>query len=353
MERAPCDECERNFEIGHAYCMNCGRPLGTAVNENGSAGSYAYSGGGTVPKKDDPITAVAKNVGFILVAACGAMLFFEVFALFWTAGGIWTGMENYRLGIFILLPSPVVLFYVSGVVAKFYFLFIVAAVIVSFVLLIYNSRDGLKELFNAKSDKLDRTPIYAVITLFAMYFSLNFILVILVTGLGHPPSVPDDPEEEWMLWYSLLNASVWEEVICRVLLIGVPLAAAGIVLKRERPWRQLFGRSEMDEFAVVFIIFSSAVFSYGHLAAWDLFKLIPTFMIGLALGYLFVKYGLYASIMLHFLVNFLMSVVWVFGDAAGEAALSYFLLFIVILGAPFIVLYARRGITYLSGMLRS
>jgi hypothetical protein len=265
--------------------------------------------------------------------------------------GIWTGMEGYRLGILALVPSPVVLFYVGGILARFYFLFIAASVIVSFALLLYNSREGLARAFKGRTDKLSEMPLYGVVTMFAMYISINLILVLIVTSLGHTPATLEDPDEEWMLWYSLLNASVWEEVICRVLMIGFPLMLAGMALNKEGAWKRLFGRAEIDEFAVVFILCSSVVFSYGHLAGWDLFKLIPTFICGLALGYLFVRFGLYAAIMLHFLIDYSSSFVWVFGGQTAEVMVGLFILSVVVLGIPFIALYAKRGIGYIRKVL--
>ncbi|MCL2143683.1 MAG: CPBP family glutamic-type intramembrane protease, partial [Methanomassiliicoccaceae archaeon] len=284
---------------------------------------------------------------------CVAMLFFEIYAVFWTMDGISAGMGGYRLGILFLVPSPVLLFYVGGVAAKFYYIFLVTAVIVSFILVLYNSREGLLRVLRGDTDRMDDMPMYGVATLFAMYISMNLILVLLVSSFGYDPASPEDPAEEWMLWYSLLNASVWEEVICRVLMIGVPLMAAGLALKEKGSWKRLFGHSEMDRFAVVFIIFSAVMFAYGHLSGWDLFKLIPTFVCGLALGYLFVKYGLYASIMLHFLVDYLSSFVWMFDSVAADMLLSLFILSMVVLGAPFIVLYARRGISHLKKVMSS
>jgi hypothetical protein len=140
-----------------------------------------------------------------------------------------------------------------------------------------------------------------------------------------------------------MNAAVWEEVICRIALIGLPLMLLGIAKNEKGAWKGLLGGTGVNRFAIVLIFISSAIFSYGHLAGWDLFKMIPTFVTGLALGYLFVRYGVYASIMLHFLVNYMSSVSWVFDSLGADLMLSLFILSVVVLGLPFIFSYAIQG----------
>jgi hypothetical protein len=334
-----CDRCAANSAAGYYYCSRCGRPLGVRPER---------------PKKEDTLHKITRAAGIIILIGCTAMLIFEIMALIRLSGDIWTGMEGYRLGIWFMLPLPTVLFYVSGIVAKFYILFLVFAVIVSFVLLMYNSRGGLSGLLKNDTEKTERTPLYSVVTLFAAYISINLLLVIFVTSFGYDPVIPEDPEEEWMLWYSLLNASVWEEVVSRVLLIGLPLMIAALAMKETGAWKRLFGGSGIDSFAVLLIFLSATLFAFAHVSGWDLFKVIPTFVCGLALGYVFVRYGLYASIMLHFLIDFSSSVVWIFGSSAAgevmttaEMMLTLFLFSMLILGIPFIIRYAKSGIAYL------
>jgi hypothetical protein len=306
------------------------------------------------PKKDDTLRKIVSIAGIIILIGCTAMLIFEIFALFWLFDDIWNGIEDYSLGIFFLVPLPAVLFYVSGVIAKFYLMFLFCAVIVSFALIMYYSLGGLSGLFKGDMKKVEATPLYSVVTLFAAYISITFILVFLVTAFGYDPVVPEDPDEEWMLWYSLLNASVWEEVVSRVLLIGLPLMVIGMAMNEKGSWKRLFGGSGLNNAAIFLIFLSGAFFAIAHVSEWDLFKVIPTFVCGLALGYVFVKFGLYASIVLHFLIDYSSSVTWIFGSSladdlptTAELMLTLFLLSMMVLGIPFIIRYAKRGIAYL------
>jgi len=327
----PCDHCAESVEKGYSYCTYCGRPVDD-IRVNRSV-----TNGGA----DSARATVIRVAGIVLVFACAAMLFFEIFTVFWGIGEIWPNLTKYSFGILVLVPSPAVLFYVDGIFAIMYYLFIVFGVIASFVFLMYKSRSGLGELAKGKTEGMKEMPLYAVVTLFAATVSFNLICIAIVMMFDYTPASPA-PMELWKELYSLMNAAVWEEVICRVALIGLPVMVAGLAADKKGAWKGLLGGVEVNRFTIILIFISSLIFSYGHVAGWDLFKMLPTFATGLALGYLFVRFGVYAPIMLHFLVNYMSSVSWVFGDV-GTVAVGFFMLSVVVLGAPFIVYYAVRG----------
>jgi len=54
-----------------------------------------------------------------------------------------------------------------------------------------------------------------------------------------------------------------------------------------------------------FIAGSAFMFGYAHVAGWDLWKMLPTFVAGLGFGYLFLKVGIHAAILLHFSFDYL------------------------------------------------
>jgi hypothetical protein len=327
----PCEHCAVSRERGHSYCTYCGRPVHGPIDKPV-----------TDTAENDTHTAIIRAAGIVLVIACTAMLFFEIFTVFWGISEIWPNLTEHPLGILVLIPSPAYLFYVDGIFAIMYYLFIVTAVIASFTFMMYRSRDGLGELVDRRTEGMNKTPLYAVMTLFAATISFNLICIMIVVSFDYTPASPA-PMELWRELYSLMNAAVWEEVICRVALIGFPVALAGFAMRKEGAWKGLFGGVELNRFTMILIFMSSAIFSYGHFAGWDLFKMLPTFVTGLALGYLFVRFGVYASIMLHFLVNYMSSVSWVFDSTGADAAVVLFMLSVVVLGLPFLVLYAVRG----------
>ena len=64
---------------------------------------------------------------------------------------------------------------------------------------------------------------------------------------------------------------------------------------------------------------------------------MPTFLFGLITAYLFIKYGLYATVSIHFLTDFMLSESWMTGnDLSVTLSLLFMLASLLALGAiPF------------------
>ena len=158
----------------------------------------------------------------------------------------------------------------------------------------------------------------AIILTFKLFMVGVFINVIynIITLLIFRGGV-EEPEflekaRFWQLAFSLARASVYEEVIARILLLGVPLYFFHRFFNKEAFERSngvknyLFGRGlEIDRWTLVLLFFSSVVFGLAHLEGWNIYKVVPTTIVGLTMGYLFIKKGLPASILLHFMFNYL------------------------------------------------
>ncbi|MDR0791373.1 MAG: CPBP family intramembrane metalloprotease [Methanomassiliicoccaceae archaeon] len=339
-ENERCDRCDECLAIGHAYCAQCGRPTGYVAEESAD--------GPAVRANESGLVYVVKVIGLITLVICTAMLFFEIFTMFWVMSDVITIIGSVGFPIFILMPVYIELFIISGVALEMFYLFLVIAVLVSFFIVLYSSRDGIKDVLRRKFDKLEEMPLFAVATLFAATIAFNIILNMFLIASGNEPGTPGFGNyPPWALQYSLLHASVWEELLCRVLLIGLPVMIIGLMMGEKGAWKRLFGRFEMNNTVLLLIIISSVVFAYAHLGSWDAFKLIPTFVTGLALGYLFVRFGIWAAILLHFLVNYSSSLEWVFDDA-GIGPTVLFLLVTVILGVALFAWYVYRSIRFLK-----
>jgi hypothetical protein len=167
----------------------------------------------------------------------------------------------------------------------------------------------------------------------------------------------------WYEYYALANASVYEEVVTRFLLIGVPLAFAAAVLgaRRTTPgrsptpaWRHLLGGTlDRDSppvlvgLAVGLVGLSSVVFGLAHVPAWGWWKFPPTMVAGLGMGYLFVRRGLLAAILFHFATDYMAALLLLTanpGDptmGAAQIVLALFIFLLVGLGVFFFVWYLR------------
>ncbi len=214
-----------------------------------------------------------------------------------------------------------------------------------------------------------------------LFFDFLYFSVILPFGFGFVPEAPPFFSEapEWYVLYSIVNAAVWEEIAIRLLLIGLPMALAAFVTRlphvvygtvghnpdRARylagAFKYLLGGQmrEGSPRAALFVggglvLVSAVIFGYLHVPAWGAWKFVDTFLAGLALGYLFLRHGILASMLLHLAVNsggILLSV------AGGETTLGGFLfgilyLALVAFGAGFFAYYTKRMGAVLFGWLR-
>ncbi len=95
----------------------------------------------------------------------------------------------------------------------------------------------------------------------------------------------------------------------------------------------LGGGFKIGPLEAFFIAGSALMFGLAHVAGWDIFKALPTFIAGLGFGYLFLKVGIHAAILLHFAFDYL---------SLGEALLPGFAPMEVII----LVLFSAVGAFY-------
>jgi hypothetical protein len=93
----------------------------------------------------------------------------------------------------------------------------------------------------------------------------------------------------------------------------------------------LGGGFKIGPLEAFFIVGSALMFGLAHVSGWDIWKLTPTFIAGLGFGYLFLKVGIHAAILLHFSFDYL---------SLGEALLPGFGLMEVVLTLLFTVVGA-------------
>ena len=124
----------------------------------------------------------------------------------------------------------------------------------------------------------------------------------------------------------------------------MPLLLFDLLRGRQKRLRSyaLGGGFELKRPEVALLIFSSTMFAMAHVSSWDIYKMPPTFMAGLVLGYLFLRVGLYAAIMLHFTVDFLSVPIEVTQSLGVTLAIAILSLAWIAVGSCYFVYYATR-----------
>ena len=211
---------------------------------------------------------------------------------------------------FIIFPFPVLLFTFSGTGFQVWHILMLSILIGAFT---YGKYDLLKNWFSRKNQYMlsllapekANSSLEGVAKLFmaTSFFSVvYFIFLAMINVQMNTP--PFDEFSRPELIYGLFNASVFEELVSRVLLVGVPLVIIGLIRKWKNPLKKLIGGGlDITPATMGLIIFSGIFFALAHVGSWDLWKVPQVLVTGLALGYAFVRYGLHASILIHFSIN--------------------------------------------------
>jgi membrane protease YdiL (CAAX protease family) len=140
--------------------------------------------------------------------------------------------------------------------------------------------------------------------------------------------------------FSLLNASIWEELVTRVMLIGLPMAILGLILKKKNALKCMFGGFGISKVAIALIILSAVIFGLAHIPSWGLFKAPPTVFFGIISGCMYVRYGLHTSILIHFFTDYIAAFGWMSMDFTGGAVI----ICIMVIGLPVIIYLWREKI---------
>jgi membrane protease YdiL (CAAX protease family) len=252
------------------------------------------------------------------------------------------GFDNVHMGwttdagfyFYLPLPLPVLLL-VSQAKAPFlaYYVFIALAILASGAWYAWRDRKLTMQAFTAplraigtRLRSMSGWVAVAQVWLATTFF--QYALILALAAAGAPPSSPFTPTttNAWVLLFDYSAASVFEEIAFRAFVIGVPLVLAALILRWAAPrnapasgrpgaprknvlgeLRYLWGGQLRREsprgvqlLAWILIFVSAFLFGLAHAPGWGWWKVLPAFVVGLGMGYLFVRHGLGAAILLHF-----------------------------------------------------
>ncbi|MBO4357245.1 MAG: CPBP family intramembrane metalloprotease [Candidatus Methanomethylophilaceae archaeon] len=323
-----CDECARN---GDSFCKYCGKKL---------------------IKEENPFLVIGFVIGMLTAVVLSCLMVFEYFVALWGIPQVWPNLPEYGSTLIVVVPLIIDVVSFNGVLSQIYYLLLILAVTVSLGLLFYKAAKPIQKLSKGDNKTVRNTAFFEMPVLFAVLYIWEMIFFLVLESMGvEIGGLPD--REMWKWMYELLEASVWEEVITRILLIGLPTVLIALFYHKEgkKSWRYLFGGSGFDKTALVLIFFSALIFGAGHLNNWGWWKFFPTFIFGLIAGYLFCKYGVYATIMMHFLTDYLSAESWFFGsEYTILTGLTILMLSFVCI--PYTYIYVKKMVVGMRDIIR-
>lgn len=229
-----------------------------------------------------------------------------------------------RRHIYAWYHTTYIIITLTGVTVFLYFVFIVTVLVASAVFIMRkHAKEALVYLrnalqFRAPSNNGSENTILCIFQLLLAYYFFYTVYWGILTLLGSSFTLlsgrgvisTDD-------LFRIIQAAVYEELFFRILLIGLPLLIIVVIqflAKKRRtmppPRKYLLGGGlGFSAFSIIFLLLSSVNFAYahvqGHTHSQAFLLLAPTFVAGLALGYLFIEKGIAAAIIFHFAVNYM------------------------------------------------
>ena len=203
-----CDECARN---GDSFCKYCGKKL---------------------IKEENPFLVIGFVIGMLTVVVLSCTLVFEYFVALWGIPQVWPNLPDYGSTLILVVPVIVEVISFNGVLSQIYYLLLILAVTACLGLFFYKAVKPIQKLSRGDNKTIRETAFFEMPVLFAVLYIWELILVIVLQGMGvEINGLPD--RETWKWMYELLEASVWEEVITRILLIGLPIALIALLYDKE------------------------------------------------------------------------------------------------------------------------
>lgn len=257
--------------------------------------------------------------------------------------------------VYVIAPILIVVGEISGNTLAAYYVLVVVAIVASAVWLFLTSARGYHKELTMKGDTRKHSAIFDLCGLMFAVLFMNVIVVLVTGALWEDPASPTEESELWELLFLLANASVWEELVVRVLLIGVPLLFIDIARNKLQPRSHKYllgGGFALGVPEVALVLVSSALFGFGHLEGWGAWKVFPSAVAGVAFGYMFLRHGLAAAIMLHFGFDYLSMPTEVFASTSDLGVLMVFGLAVLVwmgMGAVFFGYYLVRMFEFVTG----
>ncbi|OGD46609.1 hypothetical protein A3K69_08785 [Candidatus Bathyarchaeota archaeon RBG_16_57_9] len=304
------------------------------------------------PVKKADFRLVIKTISAFIMLTFVAQLALSLGTLFYGVNLVvpdildtWSGFT-----LFIVVPVLVELFTISGYVLLAYYMFLVFAIFLSCVWILLTSLRRFKDELTMKAKSREHSALFDTIGL--LFATVFFSAVIGLIVNPSPEDMPSTDSVSEML-FLLANASVWEEIIVRVLFIGLPLVFVDLVRRtRQKHWYSyaIGGGMSFGIPETILIVLSALIFGVGHFTGgWGAWKILPATVGGIAFGYLFVKFGIAASIMMHFGTDYLSMPSEVTGSTALLVLTGLGILIWLGVGAGFFVYYTTRILEFLTG----
>ncbi|MEM3396564.1 MAG: CPBP family intramembrane glutamic endopeptidase [Thermoplasmata archaeon] len=217
---------------------------------------------------------------------------------------------NPSLDFGLFVPYYIHLFTLSGDFVLAYYFFMVFLLFFGLIFLVWLNWNGcLKEIRERRHVlTASHNPLLIISEVFCVIVFITIVYNLLLSAGNVTPETPEfETEPIWENMLLLANASIYEEFAVRVVLLALPLFAAQFIVSRKVNFKAFFtGGQKLDWISGILVFISSLIFGLAHaLYGWDIYKVLPAFVAGLGFGYVYLKGGIFAPILMHFAFDYM------------------------------------------------
>ena len=301
--------------------------------------------------------SIKEVVSFITIVLFLILIFIAVGTMFYGLYYLPNFIDEPLFGvpIYYLTPEPLLVGAIMGVYAYLWYIVLVVIISLSFEFFFFHQGIQYFREFTKKPFSYKKNGLQEFVELYSLIFFLDLIIVLIMLLANYKPTSPiSESYPVYALMLALLHASVYEEFMVRFLMLGVPVFIWRYLESRSngihmKPIKMFGGGYKFGIPEITFLLISSVIFGLAHVSSWGWWKFFPAFLGGLALGYLYLKYGMHASILFHFANDFVSVPILLDKSLSIPTGLIFFE--ILLAGLVFTVSYAIR-ILHFFGILK-
>lgn len=333
-----CPECDRCRALGYKFCIKCGESFAETAKV-----PEHY-----IPDERDETYNKLVIPSMAVIAVC---LIIGVILLLANFGSVMDYVSHLDIDVFLFLPLYVKIAVITGTGAQIYWVFLAAALVACAFMFIYDSKDVLRFGKEDHWEKTKKTPAFWLSMMLGSTLLVELMLTLIFQAIGLGIQIPKglvDLTIEQAL-YLFTEAAVWEEVCFRMVLFGVPMMIIALGCRQKDFYRYPLGGFGVSRAGIVFLIISSLIFAYAHVGSWGIMKMFTVILGGLAMGYLYMRFGIHVSIMFHMINDYL----GVFSVGLSDVAAASLILLILVTGLlclPIMFKKTVKGIRNLKTM---
>jgi len=287
-----CPKCQESRELGANYCSGCGRFLGQE------------------PFTEKPKAGLLELVLIVAALFITVLIIVEAIIMLFNFSDVYSFLSDKMFDLFVIVPYPQSIFTITDALPAYWALLVLIIVVCIFAAL-YEFVVKTKNFKDITGQGVvENTALFWIAVSFCASTLITTVIVLITLSTGTDINTPDLGDQLGQL-FSFANAAVWEEIVSRLLYIGLPmLIITRLVFKKKGGFDCLIGGFGMSKAAIFFIVISSIIFGFAHSTLWEgqSWKIIEVAISGLFFGYIFVRFGLYASILMHFVNDYLSSI---------------------------------------------